>query len=461
MAEISSEDLLAARFAALGLNDKALKEATRNKKVATTWHEVLEEAGVVAEETTDPKIGSALAALVTATAKGDSTLGGKRAYIARAIKAGKIKTGVQIEAAIKFVKTVAGEVDEAAFDKECGVGMCVPDVIGWLCGSIFLTGWVPGIEFTPESLKATVASYIETNKAGIEEQRYKSLSPALANMKATTNLKWAPAGDLKKELDAQLLALLGPKDERDAPPKKQPKAPAAKLDASKAKDDNTTETVSRDRMFEEGFLASLHKPGGNEQLVPARMEEHLKATGGRVYTRFPPEPNGYLHIGHSKAIAINFGFARYHGGETYLRYDDTNPESEEERYIVAIREIIEWLGFKPFKITHASDHFDKLYELAEDLIKRGKGYVCHCTAEEVNAQRGGKDNRSPRFECKHRNRSVEENLSEFRAMRDGKYKPKMAMLRMKQDILGSGNPQVISISTAVLLEANKIFRCGI
>lgn len=123
MAEINPEDLLAARFAALGLNDKALKEATRNKKVAATWHDVLEEAGVNASETTDPKVGSALATLVTATAKGDGTLGGKRAYVARAIKAGKLRSNVQIEAAVKYVKTLSGEIDEKAFNKECGVGM--------------------------------------------------------------------------------------------------------------------------------------------------------------------------------------------------------------------------------------------------------------------------------------------------------------------------------------------------
>lgn len=254
-------------------------------------------------------------------------------------------------------------------------------------------------------------------------------------------MKWAPPGDLKKEVDTQYLALLGPKDERDAPPKKAPKAtaPAAAGDAAKKEG---VEEIAKDRMFVEGFLAALHKPGGNEQIIPERMEEHLLATRGRVFTRFPPEPNGYLHIGHSKAIAINFGYARYHGGETYLRYDDTNPEAEEERYIVAIREIVEWLGFRPYKITHASDHFDRLYELAEDLIRRDKGYVCHCTADQVNAQRGGKDNRGPRFECEHRHRPIDESLAEFRAMRDGKYNPKEAMLRMKQDILGSGNPQV-------------------
>ena len=86
-----------------------------------------------------------------------------------------------------------------------------------------------------------------------------------------------------------------------------------------------------------------------------------------------------MHIGHSKAIAINFGFARFHGGQCYLRYDDTNPEKEEEKYFTAIREMVEWLGFKPIKVTYSSDNFDKLYELAERLIERGKGYVCHCS----------------------------------------------------------------------------------
>lgn len=175
------------------------------------------------------------------------------------------------------------------------------------------------------------------------------------------------------------------------------------------------------------------------------------------------KPNGYLHIGHSKAIAVNFGYARFNGGECYLRYDDTNPESEEEVYMIAIREIIEWLGFKPFAITHASDHFDRLYELAEDLITRENGYVCHCTAEEVRAQRGGKEGKTPRFECVHRNRPVEENMAEFRAMRDGKYKPKEAMLRMKQDILGSGNPQVGTQLPAHSLKFSDsgVTRCGI
>jgi len=132
-------------------------------------------------------------------------------------------------------------------------------------------------------------------------------------------------------------------------------------------------------MFSSGWMGNLHKPGENVQIRAELMEGHLRATGGKVVTRFPPEPNGYLHIGHSKAITVNFGYAKYHGGRCYLRYDDTNPEAEEEQYFTSIKESIEWLGFEPYKITYSSDHFQTLYNLAEELIMRDKGYVCHCS----------------------------------------------------------------------------------
>lgn len=136
---------------------------------------------------------------------------------------------------------------------------------------------------------------------------------------------------------------------------------------------------SRKSVFEEGFLGQLHKPGENPQLYPRLRDEHLAATGGIVRTRFPPEPNGYLHIGHSKAIFVNFGYAAYHGGKCYLRYDDTNPEAEEARYFESILETVRWLGYEPWKVTYSSDYFDRLYDLAVELIKRDKAYVCHCT----------------------------------------------------------------------------------
>lgn len=150
-----------------------------------------------------------------------------------------------------------------------------------------------------------------------------------------------------------------------------------------------------------------------------------------VQTRFPPEPNGYLHIGHAKAITVNFGFARSYGGKCNLRFDDTNPAKEEEQFFTSIKEMVSWLGFEPARITHSSDDFDQLYELAEELIKRGKAYVCFCSAEEVKAGRGGKEH-GPRSACKDWSASVEKNLEEFRAMRDGKYEQGQAHLRMKQ-----------------------------
>ncbi|QDS72412.1 hypothetical protein FKW77_009041 [Venturia effusa] len=182
---------------------------------------------------------------------------------------------------------------------------------------------------------------------------------------------------------------------------------------------------------------------------------------GAVRTRFPPEPNGYLHIGHAKAIATNFGFAKEYGGICFLRYDDTNPAKEEDIYFRKIKEMVEWLGFEPYQITHSSDYFDKLYEHAEDLIRRDKGYVCYCSKEEVNRQRGGADH-DTRYACAHRDRPTSESLDEFRAMRDGKYKPGEALLRMKQSLTDpkEGNPQMWDLAAYRILENSHHPRTG-
>ena len=162
---------------------------------------------------------------------------------------------------------------------------------------------------------------------------------------------------------------------------KETAKPKAKEPKAKKEEAAPTAAPPRKSVFEEGFLGNLHKPGENPQIHPHLREAHLKATGGQVWTRFPPEPNGYLHIGHSKAIFVNFGYAAHHGGKTYLRYDDTNPEKEEARYFESILEMVRWLGFEPWKITYSSDYFTELYDLAVELIRRDKAYVCHCTRE--------------------------------------------------------------------------------
>ncbi len=151
-----------------------------------------------------------------------------------------------------------------------------------------------------------------------------------------------------------------------------------------------------------------------------------------IMTRFPPEPNGYLHLGHAKSICLNFGLAQKYGGKTNLRYDDTNPVKEDVEYVDSIKEDIKWLGFQWDKELYASDYFDQLYQWAEDLIKRGLAYVDDQTQEEIRAGRGTVD--TPGTDSPYRNRSVEENLKLFREMRDGKYADGEKVLRAKIDM---------------------------
>lgn len=151
-----------------------------------------------------------------------------------------------------------------------------------------------------------------------------------------------------------------------------------------------------------------------------------------VLTRFPPEPNGYLHLGHAKSICINFGLAQKYGGKTNLRFDDTNPTKEDTEYVDSIKEDIQWLGFQWNKEKYASDYFDQLYEWAEELIKRGLAYVDDQTQEEISKGRGTVD--KPGVESPYRNRSVEENLQIFRDMKAGKYADGEKVLRAKIDM---------------------------
>lgn len=153
---------------------------------------------------------------------------------------------------------------------------------------------------------------------------------------------------------------------------------------------------------------------------------------GRVQTRFPPEPNGYLHIGHAKAITVDFGIADAFNGVCYLRMDDTNPDTEETEYEESIIEDIHWLGYKPEQIRHASDYFDQLYEWAEYLIRQGLAYVDDQDGDTISAQRGGFGR--PGVESPYRNRSVEENLDLFRRMRQGEFADGSRVLRARIDM---------------------------
>ena len=153
---------------------------------------------------------------------------------------------------------------------------------------------------------------------------------------------------------------------------------------------------------------------------------------GRVATRFPPEPNGYLHIGHAKSICLNFGTAKKYGGTCNLRFDDTNPEKEEQEYVDSIMEDVRWLGFQWDGLFYASDYFDQLYEWAVQLVKNGKAYVCDLTPDQVRETRGTPNH--PGTNSPFRDRSVEENLKLFEGMKNGDFPDGARTLRAKIDM---------------------------
>lgn len=170
-----------------------------------------------------------------------------------------------------------------------------------------------------------------------------------------------------------------------------------------------------------------------EQIVANDLQEGKN--GGRLQTRFPPEPNGYLHIGHAKAICMDFGVAQKFGGVCNLRFDDTNPQKEDTEYVEAIKQDIEWLGFKWGNIYHASDYFQKLWDFAIRLIKEGKAYVDEQTSEQIAAQKGTPT--QPGVESPYRNRPIEESLQLFEKMNSGEIPEGAMVLRAKIDMANS------------------------
>ncbi|MFZ2405967.1 MAG: glutamate--tRNA ligase family protein, partial [Methylobacter sp.] len=153
---------------------------------------------------------------------------------------------------------------------------------------------------------------------------------------------------------------------------------------------------------------------------------------GKVVTRFPPEPNGYLHIGHAKSICLNFGIAAENNGRCNLRFDDTNPEKESDEYVESIKRDVQWLGFEWSELRHASDYFEQLYDYAVQLIEQGQAYVDSLSAEQIRAYRGTLT--EPGKESPDRNRPIEENLDLFKRMRAGEFADGQYVLRAKIDM---------------------------
>lgn len=419
---MSSEEELIVLFKNVGFDEKKSKDIAKNKKVAGLLQSVLEKSSV--ESYTDEKKLTLLHQLAILENKNGKPIP-HIDFLINGINNDEIKTNLQITEGIKYLQSHS-EAKQDEFNEATGVG----------------------IEIGESEVKQEIAKYLDSISSKLESERYAVLPKVMSEVKAQPSLKWAPPNLFKPILDELFLARLGPKDERDVKKKEKKKPVAAgaagAAGAGAASATSTREPETERSMFSEGFLGDLHKPGEEPQKFPELLKEHCEFIKGQVYTRFPPEPNGFLHIGHSKAIMVNFGFAQFHKGKCYLRFDDTNPEAEEAKYFESIKEMVSWLGYKPWKITYSSDYFDELFELAVKLIKMDRAYICHCTPEQVKLGRGQREDGSmggERFACEHRSQSVEHNLAEFLAMKDGKYATGEATLRMKQD-LSSPSPQM-------------------
>ena len=333
--------------------------------------------------------------------------------IARWAAEGKIKIP-QLDAIQEYLKKNKAATAED-LERECGVGVTVSE----------------------EEIKKTIDELFASKADELKEKRYTMVSVLHGELR--TSLRWADKSIVSKELNDKLLAVLGPKGENEAQKVVKKTKESKKDKAAAAGASTTAEASSSDASLgtsnariQESIRFPL--PDENTQLRPELLKQHLDATGGMIVTRFPPEPNGFLHIGHAKAMNLNFGYAKKMKGKCYLRFDDTNPEAETKEYIDSITDTVRWLGNEPCEITYASDQFERLYELAVELIKRGKAFVCHQQATEYRGAKTAEARRSP-----WRDRSVEENLKLFEDMRLGKYKEGEATLRMKMD-LESGNP---------------------
>ncbi|KAJ4709921.1 Glutamine--tRNA ligase [Melia azedarach] len=400
-------------FLKIGLDERTAKNTVANNKVTANLTAVILEAAVT--DGCDRKIGNLLYTVAT---KYPANALVHRPTLLHYIVSSKIKTPAQLEAAFSFfASTGSEEFSVNEFEEACGVG----------------------VEVSREDIEQTVNQVFEENKSSILELRYRSNVGDLFGH-VRKRLPWADPKIVKEVIDFKMKELLGERtaaDDEKPSKKKEKKEKSAKVEsANEAPVQPSEEELNPYLIFprpEDNIQVHTEVPFSDGSVLRCcntkeMLDKHLKVTGGKVFTRFPPEPNGYLHIGHAKAMFVDFGLAKERGGCCYLRFDDTNPEAEKKEYIDHIEEIVGWMGWEPFKITYTSDYFQELYELAVELIRRGRAYVDHQMPDEIKQYREKKMN-SP-----WRDRPIAESLKLFEDMRRGLIEEGKATLRMKQDM---------------------------
>ncbi|KMZ68009.1 Glutamine--tRNA ligase, Glutamate--tRNA ligase [Zostera marina] len=399
-------------FLGIGLDKRTAENSIVNSKVTANLTAVIKEAGVV--DGCSKSVGNLL--YMVATKFPANALIHRRTLLEYIVSL-KIKTTAQLDEALKFLANFGPEKFQLSeFEKACGVG----------------------VDVSVEEIMSSISQVFQENMKAIMEQRYHINVGNLCGQVRKLQ-PWSDAKIVKETIDQKLYGLLGERTAADneKPTKKKKEKPAkvektvkitsAPLPVEEVNpylifpqpDENVK--VHTEIFFSDGTIWAIHNS-------KEKLDKHLAKTGGKVYTRFPPEPNGYLHIGHAKAMFIDFGLAKERNGSCYLRFDDTNPEAEKKEYIDHIQEIVSWMGWEPFKVTYTSDYFQDLYDLALKLIRRGLAYVDHQTPDEIKEYRENKMN-SP-----WRNRSISESLKMFEEMRLGMIDEGKATLRLKQDM---------------------------
>ncbi|KAL7001120.1 Glutamine--tRNA ligase, cytoplasmic [Sarracenia purpurea var. burkii] len=396
-------------FLKIGLDERTAKNTIANNKVTANLTAVIHEAAVT--DGCDRSTGNLLYTVAT---KFPATALVHRPKLLEYIISSKIKTPVQLEAAFSFFATIGSENFEInEFEEACGVVLQFAQLDNFLPRFVFVYIDTPnhptplppqcygllsliifsqelwqlvqfdlqtGVEVSLKDIERTVTEIFEEHRNAIMEQRYRTNVGELFGH-VRKKQPWADPKIVKQLIDANLYALLGERTAADdeKPVKKKKEKPVKVEEHTNVVDTPpkpSEEELNPFSIFpspEENYKVHTEIFFSDRPVLRAcnsreTLEKHLKVTGGKAFTRFPPEPNGYLHIGHAKAMFVDFGLAKERGGCCYLRYDDTNPEAEKKEYIDHIEEIVKWMGWEPFKITYTSDYFQDLYELAVELI---------------------------------------------------------------------------------------------
>ena len=413
----------------IGIPKSKIDDIAKKKKYIERIKYVLEQGNIT---TADKETGNLI---ILVAEKVNPAFNHRIPLLLKYVNSKEITSSHQLDACVEYLRKKGDEeLNEEDFKKQCGIG----------------------VKITEEDIKKETDEIMKKYIDQIKNERYKFPSVKIL-YDVKSKFSFVDPKLCKKVIDEEIDKLLGGKNENELKEEKMRKEFEDLKKKSKDKKSFSEEDKKRLSELKEElkkFDEALQKK--KEELSSQNPEEeksekdklstlmardmrsalntselikkHLEVTGGKIMTRFPPEPNGYLHLGHAKAMRFCFTSASNAGGYCYLRLDDTNPEKETKEYIDSIKENCEWLGYHPWKVTYASDYFDDLYNIAVKLIKKGLAYVDNLSKQEIS------EYREKKIDSPYRNRTVEENLKLFEMMRQGRFEEKECCLRMKIDM---------------------------